>query len=314
MGAWREGRSPGGPRARRRPDRVPGAEGRPETDRPPAHRQPVRGRDGEQRSRERARGHPRGFLQPGERKPHLLPRPPPVGRNEGAGLRSGHLLPRRRRRTRGRGRGGRRGDTGRRGSARGGRGHGRAARRRHRGRRRFGGRSRRVTGAFARRALGPLLGLAFLSACIDSTPPPKSTASNDVEGAPKLARDAGAVLLQASAYDYGLAAPLASAQTRTVAASRYGPAIRNPAKTTSAFNATVLAGTLDRSGPIREKIVPLADGLTDLARDGETYADGADPAAFARVISDVTAGWQRLRDLSTVLPKDDVLQGTIARG
>ena len=171
-----------------------------------------------------------------------------------------------------------------------------------------------MSGAFARRALGPLLGLAFLSACIDSTPPPKSTASNDVEGAPKLARDAGAVLLQASAYDYGLAGALASAQTRTVAASRYGAVMRNTAKTISAFNATVLAGTLDRSGPIREKIVPLADGLTDLARDGETYADGADPAAFARVISDVTAGWQRLRDLSTVLPKDDVLQGTIARG
>jgi len=171
-----------------------------------------------------------------------------------------------------------------------------------------------VSGAFARRALGPVVGLAFLSACIDSTPPPKSTVSNDVEGAPRLARDAGAVLLQVSAYDYGLAGALGGAQTRTVAASRYGAVMRNTAKTISAFNATVLAGTLDRAGPIREKLVPLADGLTDVARDGETYADGGDPTAFARVISDVTAGWQRLRDLSTVLPKDDVLQGTIARG
>src|SRR2546423_14448316 len=90
--------------------------------------------------------------------------------------------------------------------------------------------------------------------------------------------------------------------------------MRGTATTISAFNAAVLAGTLDRAGPVREKLVPLADGLSDLARDGETYADGGDPAAFARVISDVTAGWQRLRDLSTTLPKDDALQSTIARG
>src|SRR5207248_1601498 len=78
--------------------------------------------------------------------------------------------------------------------------------------------------------------------------------------------------------------------------------------TISTFNATVLAATLDRTGPIREKLVRLADGLSDLARDGASYADGGDPAAFARVITDVGAGWQRLRDLSATLPKDDALQ------
>src|SRR2546423_14276666 len=90
--------------------------------------------------------------------------------------------------------------------------------------------------------------------------------------------------------------------------------MRGTATTISAFNAAVLAGTLDRAGPVREKLVPLADGLSDLARDGQSYADGGEPAAFARVISDTTAGWQRLRDLLTTLPKDEVLQGTIARG
>jgi hypothetical protein len=135
-----------------------------------------------------------------------------------------------------------------------------------------------------------------------------------VEGAPRLARDAGAVLLQVSAYDYGLAGALAGEQTRTVAAARYGAVMRSTSKTISAFNAAVLTATIDRKGPVREKLVPLADGLSDVARDGETYADGGDPSAFARVISDVAAGWQRLRDLSTVLPKDDALQTTIARG
>jgi hypothetical protein len=171
-----------------------------------------------------------------------------------------------------------------------------------------------VSGASARRALGVVLALAFLASCSESAQPTKTVPFDDVESAPKLARDAGAVLLQVSAYNYGLAGALAGDQTRTVAAARYGVVMRGAAKTISSFSATVLTSTLDRTGPIREKIVPLADGLSDLARDGETYADGGDPAAFVRVISDVTVGWQRLRDLSTTLPKDDALQATIARG
>ena len=171
-----------------------------------------------------------------------------------------------------------------------------------------------MSGAVANRALASVLALAFLASCTESGQPSKTGPFNDVEGAPKMARDAGAVLLQVSAYDYGLAGALAGEQTRTVAAARYGAVMRGTTQTISAFNAAVLAGTLDRKGPIRDKLVPLADGLSDLARDGETYADGGAPAAFARVISDVTAGWQRLRDLSTTLPKDDALQSTIARG
>ena len=170
-----------------------------------------------------------------------------------------------------------------------------------------------MSGASTRRALAPVFALAFLASCTDAAQP-KPGPSNDVQDAPKLARDAGAVLLGVSAYDYGLAGALAGQQTRTVAAARYGTVMRGTAATISAFNGTILAGTLDRTGPIREKLVPLADGLSDLARDGQSYADGGDPAAFARVITDVTAGWQRLRDLATTLPKDDVLQGTIARG
>jgi hypothetical protein len=170
-----------------------------------------------------------------------------------------------------------------------------------------------VSGASTRRALAPILAVAFLASCTESGPS-KTDATSDVQGAPKLARDAGAVLLQVSAYNYGLAGALAGEHSRTVAAARYAAVMRGTTQTISAFNAAVLAGTLDRTGPIREKLVPLADGLSDLSRDGDTYADGGDPAAFARVLSDVTAGWQRLRELSTALPKDDALQSTIARG
>ena len=171
-----------------------------------------------------------------------------------------------------------------------------------------------MSAATARRAFASVLALAFLASCTESGQPSKSGPFNDVEGAPKLARDASAILLQVSAYDYGLAGALAGEQVRTVAAARYGAVMRGTTQTIASFNASVLAGTLDRTGPIREKLVPLADGFSDLARDGETYADGADPAAFARVLTDVTAGWQRLRDLSTALPKDAALEGTIARG
>ena len=171
-----------------------------------------------------------------------------------------------------------------------------------------------MSGASTRRLLGSVLALAWAMSCTQPVSVPNAPSARDVETGAKLARDAGAILLQYSAYDYGLAGALAGQQTRTVAAARYGTVMRGTAATISAFNATVLAGTLDRTGPIREKLVPLADGLSDLARDGQSYADGGDPAAFARVITDVTAGWQRLRDLSTTLPKDDALQGTIARG
>ena len=171
-----------------------------------------------------------------------------------------------------------------------------------------------MSAAFTRRAFTSVLAFAFLASCTESGQPSKNGPFNDVEGGPKFARDAGAVLLQVSAYDYGLAGALAGQQTRTVAAARYGAVIRGTTQTISSFNAAVLAGTLDRTGPIREKLVPLADGLSDLARDGAAYADGGEPAAFARVLTDVTAGWQRLRDLSTALPKDDALQTTIARG
>jgi len=171
-----------------------------------------------------------------------------------------------------------------------------------------------VIGALARRALAAFLAAAFVASCTEAAPAPKPSPSRDVEGGAKLSRDAGAVLLQASAYDYGLAGALAGEKTRTVASARYGVVMRGAAKTISAFGSSVLTSTQDHGGPIREKLVPLADGLADLARDAESYADGGDPAAFARVISDVTAGWQRLRDLTTALPKDDALQATIARG
>src|SRR5205809_843878 len=74
--------------------------------------------------------------------------------------------------------------------------------------------------------------------CTQPVSVPNAPSARDVETGAKLARDAGAILLQYSAYDYGLAG----------------------------------------------------------------------------VITDVSAGWQRVRDLSVSLPRDDALQTAIARG
>jgi hypothetical protein len=169
-----------------------------------------------------------------------------------------------------------------------------------------------VSGAL-RRALPIVIALAVIPACVESAQP-KPTTTRDTDAGPKLSRDAAAILLQYSAYDYGLAGALSGAKTRTVAPARYGLVAVDAAKRISAFSSAVLTATLDRSGPIRDKLVPLADGLTDLGKDSQSYGDGGDPAAFARAVTDVTAGWQRLRDLAAVLPKDDALQAMVGRG
>jgi hypothetical protein len=171
-----------------------------------------------------------------------------------------------------------------------------------------------VSGASPRRVLALVLACAFVASCSETAQPKLTGASRDVENGPRLARDAAAILLQYSAYDYGLAGALAGANTRTVAPSRYADVARDATKSIGSFTSNVLASTLDRSGPIRDKLIPLADGFADLAKDSDAYADGGDLAVFARVVSGVTASWQRLRDLSGVLPKDDALQATMARG
>src|SRR6059058_606527 len=130
--------------------------------------------------------------------------------------------------------------------------------------------------------------------CTQPVSVPNEPSARDVE--------TGAILLQYSAYDYGLAGALAGEKTRTVTPARYATVARDAAKSISGFTSRILATALDRTGPIRDRLVPLADGLADLSKDSGAYADGGDPAAFARVITDVSAGWQRVRDLSVSLP------------
>lgn len=81
------------------------------------------------------------------------------------------------------------------------------------------------------------------------------------------------------------------------------------------FSGSTLSATLDAAGPLRERLVTLADGLVDLSRDASAYVDGGDTAVFARVTAGVARSWEDLRALQRLLrPADDDLSRTIARG
>lgn len=158
-------------------------------------------------------------------------------------------------------------------------------------------------------ALGLVLALTL--AC--TTPEPRVQRGDATDG-PRLATEAGALLLQLSAYDYALVGSLNGQPDRVVSSERYFVVARDAVRSINSFSSATIAATADAEGPIREWLIALADGLTLLGRDVTAYADGSDRAALARVVSGVATGWQRLSELAGSLPRDDELQRTVTRG
>lgn len=112
-----------------------------------------------------------------------------------------------------------------------------------------------------------------------------------------------------------MAGTLAGARTRIVDPVRYAALTRADAARIQRFTGSTLAVALDAQGPMTERLVTLADGLVDLARDVNAYADGGGDAAFARVVAGVDRGWEDLIALQRLLrPPDEQLGATIARG
>lgn len=163
------------------------------------------------------------------------------------------------------------------------------------------------------RFVAGLLALLLLaSAC--STPARPSTPS-DADGAQDLARDAGEILLQLSAYDYGLAGTLSGQRTYAVDPVRYAAVARATAARIQRFSGNALTATLEASGPVKERVVTLADGLIDLSRSANAYADGGDLAQLASVTGAVARSWDDLRALTqSIRQKDEDLARTISRG
>jgi hypothetical protein len=139
--------------------------------------------------------------------------------------------------------------------------------------------------------------------------------ASDAQGAQDLAREAGDLLLQLSAYDYAMAGTLSGQRTHVVDPARYASIVRSSAARIQRFTGTVLTATLDAAGPVKERLVTLADSLVDVSRDASTYADGGDSAVFAKVGAGVARAWDDLRALHRLVrPVDDELGATIARG
>ena len=170
----------------------------------------------------------------------------------------------------------------------------------------------RIARGRIRRSLAFFLAVLVLaSAC---TAEPKAPLSAEVPAAPKLAREAATLLLQLSVYDYALAGSLAGEKTRAVAPERYAVVVRAAVRGLRTFTSSALAASADTAGPIRDKLLSLADAANDLANDAGTYADTGDAGTFAKVAAEVAGSWQRLRDLGATLPGDPELDRLVARG
>ena len=156
-----------------------------------------------------------------------------------------------------------------------------------------------------------LAAILFTPACTTPDPPAERT---DTPGGAAIARRAAAILLQVSAYDYALVGSLNGQRDLVVSSDRYAVTVRNTVRGINILASDTTAGAADRRGPVRERLLALADGLVVLGRDLSAYADATDAATLARVISGVATGWQRLSDLTGALPPEDEVARTISRG
>lgn len=163
---------------------------------------------------------------------------------------------------------------------------------------------------------GAITAVLVLLAAACSTPVPDKTRPipGDVPDARPIAQTAADILLTFSVYDYAVVGSLGGEKVRTVSADRYATVARTQAALVKANTTKVVAATVETIGPVRDRLVALADGLTDLSRDAIAYADVRDPAALSRVLAGVERGWASLRELASVLPADPALAAAIDRG
>ena len=163
---------------------------------------------------------------------------------------------------------------------------------------------------------GAMTAVLVLLAAACSTPVPDRTrpVPGDVPDARPIAEAAADILRTFAVYDYALVGGLAGDRVRAVSADRYATVVRTQATAVKSNTTKVVAATVETAGPVRDRLVALADVLTDLSRDALAYADARDPAALSRVLAGVERGWASLRELASVLPADAALRAAIDRG
>lgn len=99
-----------------------------------------------------------------------------------------------------------------------------------------------------------------------------------------------------------------------MSSDRYAAVARTLLPQVSALTSTALAASANAAGPVRDGVVALADALNEVTKDTQAFADGGEPAAFAKAVGEVAAAWTKLGGLADRLAPDADLQRAIARG
>lgn len=158
-----------------------------------------------------------------------------------------------------------------------------------------------------------LLALALL--LLSCTSAPERIEPGDVAGASQLAHSAAEVLTDLSAYGYAMAGSIDGERQYVVAPERYATLVREATADIQRFTAAALEATINAAGPLRERVVVLADRLIEVAIDANAFVDGGDRAQFAEVVSGVSSAWGELRQLTDEIHiEDQALEAAIQRG
>lgn len=156
-----------------------------------------------------------------------------------------------------------------------------------------------------------LLAVLLAVACTTAEPPVERV---DAVAGPALARDAAAILLRISAYDYAVVGGINAEVERVVTPQRYATVAAEVIRSINDLTGRTVAATADRAGPVRDALLTIADEMTVLGRELSVFTGGDEPAALERVFRQVAGCWQRLEALARALPADPDLTRTIARG
>ncbi len=165
-----------------------------------------------------------------------------------------------------------------------------------------------------RRGWGAAFAVLVLAAASCSSAPSEKIPPSDIRDGRPVARDVAGILLTLSAYDYALVGGLNGETMHVVSAERYASIAREQADLIADEATKIVATTIDTAGPVRDRLVALADALGDLRRDILTFSDTRDPGTFVQVIDGVARGWSLLHEMESVLKDDAALDATITRG
>jgi hypothetical protein len=156
--------------------------------------------------------------------------------------------------------------------------------------------------------------LIVATASCSSTPSVRPAPSSDISDARPIARQIGDILLSFAAYDYAVVGGLNGDHVRSITADRYAAVARAQAELIADNATNIISAVVDTAGPIHDRLVVLADTLSELRKDALAYADSQSVSALARILTDVDRSWGLLHDLESLLKDDGTLDRTIERG